>query len=106
LKKINYFFILATILASSMLFTGCGMSALTPYGNISASADSQIFVYTDADVTAKAGAVRSDDTTLIIVGVKNSTGADLEKIFKHAMTKIEGIFKARQNVYKKWLDPG
>lgn len=87
-----------------MVMTGCSLVAQTPYGNIDTDTDSQIFTYTDADVSVSPnGAIKSDDTTLIIVGVKDNTGADLDSIFNHAMTQIKEIFQARQKVYQQWV---
>lgn len=86
-----------------MLIASCGMRVWTPYGQIETDTDSQIFVYTDVDVDIRPDRVTSDDTTLIIVGVKDNTGADLKSIFTHALTEIKEIFKARQAVYDAWI---
>lgn len=93
---------LVTILAM-LILAGCGFKALTPYGQIETETDSQIFTYTDADVSVSKDTIKSDDTTLIIVGVKDNTGADLDSIFNHAMTQIKEIFQSRQKVYESWV---
>lgn len=86
-----------------LALTGCGLNLQTPYGRITQDSDSQIFTYTDADVKVTETGIVSDDTTVIIVGVKDSNSADLESIFNHAMDRIKDIFHARQQVYKEWV---
>jgi len=90
------------VLIVLLFLAGCGFKA-TPYGGVSGEADSQVFVYTDADVSIGKDGVTSDDTTMIIVGVKGGTDENLEGIFNHAMDKIQEIFKTRGEVYKSWV---
>jgi len=96
-------FSISIIIIVLVLISGCGLSVKTPYAFIEQESDSQIFAYTDADVKVVEGGVVSEDTTLIIIGVRDNTGADLKEIFNHAMTKIEEIFHERQQVYKAWV---
>lgn len=93
------------IVLALFLLIGCGaLKVGTPYGEIEQGVDSQIFAYTDADVTISADKTLTDDTTLVIVGIKDSTNADMESIFNHAMTEIRRVFEARQAVYERWLN--
>lgn len=93
-------FLMALILT---ILSGCGFNIFTPYGQIESETDSQIFTYTDADVLINQDGVKSDDTTVIIVGVKDNTGADLDIIFNHAMTQIKEIFETRGKIYRSWV---
>jgi len=95
MKKIILLIILGLFL------TGCGMTVTRPWGVITQNTDSQIFVYTDSDVVKSKSQTKTDDTTIIIVGVKD--GQDLKSIFNHAMDKISEIFKARGKVYNAWV---
>ena len=87
------------------LAAGCATKLKAPvYGEIESSTDSHIFVYTDADVDVRKEGVKSDDTTVIIVGVKDNSGADLKDIFNNALSEIQKIFGSRASIYRRWVD--
>lgn len=98
----NFSYIILIVVLLISLFS-CNGKVLTPYAAIETETDSQVFAYTDADVTINDKGTKSDDTTFIIVGVKDNTGANLESIFNHAMTQIKYVFEARQRVYSDWV---
>ena len=84
-----------------LILTGCNFNAITPYGKIASENDSQIFVYTDSDTSVKEGTIKTDDTTLIIIGVKDTQG--VKEIFNNAMNRIKDIFAERAKIYKEWI---
>jgi hypothetical protein len=95
-----FFVVLVSLLMS---LSSCSWKFGNPYVAIEQETDSQIFAYTDADVKVTKAGVISDDTTLIIIGVRDNTGADLTSIFNHSMDRIKDIFHERQQVYKEWV---
>jgi hypothetical protein len=103
MKNLIFFLVLLITMA---LVQSCSSLKLNagPYGSITTETDSRIFAYTDADVKInRNGVIRSDDTTLIVIGIRDNTGADLTSIFNNAMARIKDIFHERQAVYKAWL---
>ena len=84
-------------------FIGCGsIKIYTPYGAVNADTDTQIFVYTDTDVNINKDSIKSDDTTLIVMGITDST-EDISVIMINGMNKIKEIFETKSKVYKEWV---
>lgn len=81
----------------------CGAKTfLTPYGKVSIDPNSQLFVYSDIDVKTPDG-TKTDDTLLIVIGLKDQDQDEIKSIFNTAMDRIKEIYSDRQKVYKEWL---